>query len=166
MTNIKGIIFDLDMTLIDSKEAEHLRNSRKWSDVYNLIPKLKPYEGIPELLRKIRNKYRTTLVSSSPRSYCEKVISFHNWSFDFMICYHDTNRHKPDPEPMLKAVEYMGFLKSNILSIGDKDIDIVASNQAGVVSGACLWGTEDKTRLINSKPQVIFNTVQDLTNFI
>ena len=38
-----GLIFDLDMTLVDSSIAETARKNRRWGDVYNLIPQFTLY---------------------------------------------------------------------------------------------------------------------------
>mgnify|MGYP001456981473 FL=1 len=41
----KGIIFDLDQTLVDSNIAKSYRSARNWNTVYSLIPKFVLYEA-------------------------------------------------------------------------------------------------------------------------
>ena len=46
----KGIIFDLDQTLVDSNVAKPYRSAHNWSIVYSLIPKFILYTVIVSLL--------------------------------------------------------------------------------------------------------------------
>lgn len=47
---MKGVLIDLDLTLIASQDAEPLRRARRWPEVYSMIPKLQPYEGVADLI--------------------------------------------------------------------------------------------------------------------
>lgn len=53
---MSALIFDLDMTLINSKKAEVYRTARKWKKVYELIPYLTSYPGISELINYLNGK--------------------------------------------------------------------------------------------------------------
>lgn len=145
-----AIIFDLDQTLIDSSSAEQLRNrGGNWGTVYGMIPTLTPYAGIPELLKELEARsIPYGIVTSSPSSYCSRVVRHWGWSVSFMICYHDTQRRKPHPDPINLAIQRLGAPKENIISVGDDARDIEASKKAGVVSLGVLWGAKD-TQLTN-----------------
>ncbi|GAA5578824.1 hypothetical protein Pgin02_01853 [Porphyromonas gingivalis] len=47
---MKSIIFDLDLTLVDTSVLEELRKKRNWNTVYSLIPSTSLYDGIREIL--------------------------------------------------------------------------------------------------------------------
>jgi len=49
-------------------------------------------------------------------------------------------RHKPDPAPVLLALERVGRAPCEALFLGDSVIDMAAGNAAGVVSVAATWG--------------------------
>ena len=49
-------------------------------------------------------------------------------------------RHKPDPAPVLLALERLGRAPGEALFVGDSAIDVAAGNAAGVVSVAATWG--------------------------
>lgn len=158
-----GIIFDLDLTIINSSIAETPRKNRVWSEVYKLIPKFTLYDGIIDAMTiLLNNEIKICIVTSSPGSYCSKVLSHWHIPYDYTVCYHDTTNKKPHPEPIIKAVQHLKVAPSNILSLGDRDIDIIASNQANVPSVACLWGAEDTNTLINSKPKFTINSPSEL----
>lgn len=154
------IIFDLDLTLIDSKIAEPFRPS-DWKKVYSLIPSFKEYEGIKETLQYLKtNAIPYCIVTSSPSPYCLKVCAHWNICTDYTVCYHDVpyGKKKPDPASIILALSKMAVQASDVLSFGDKDIDIIASNSAKVKSVACLWGAENKNQLLAAKPKYIINT--------
>ena len=138
---MRKIIFDLDLTLVDTTIVEQARHDRNWQLAYSLIPKCKLYEGIEEVLAIIRNNnINTCIVSTSPRTYVEKVVDYFNLPIQHIVAYHDAKPIKPHPAPMLKALELMGCRADEAISFGDRVIDIQASNAANIESVACFWG--------------------------
>lgn len=162
-----ALIFDLDQTLINSKEAEYFRSKRQWTDVYNLIPLLTPFEGINELITKIMdNAIPFAVVTSSPSSYCQRVLSHWGWKPNSVVCFHDTKKRKPHPDPLIKAINNLGIDKKDIISIGDDSKDIIAAKSAQVTSIGVTWGIANQQELINSKPDMLFHNVKELADFI
>jgi phosphoglycolate phosphatase-like HAD superfamily hydrolase len=148
---MKAIIFDLDLTLVDSTIAEEARHQRNWQRVYELIPHFSIYEGISEVMTIIReHNIKTCIVSTAPRTYVEIVINFFKFPIPYIVSYYDAKPVKPHPAQMLKALEIMGEPASNVISFGDRDIDIQASNSANIESVACFWGTKERTNLVHS----------------
>jgi len=158
-----GIIFDLDLTIIDSSIAESPRQNRNWAEVYKLIPSFKIYDGIIDAMPTIQsNGINICIVTASPGSYCSRVLKHWNIPYNFTVCYHDTTNKKPHPEPIIKALKLLDKPTSSVLSLGDRDIDIVASIAANVPSVACVWGAVDRQSLLNSKPTYTINNASEL----
>ena len=148
---MRKAIFDLDQTLIDTRALSEARRSGNWLLTYSLIPQCALYEGIERVFENIRRHgLCCSIVSSAPRSYVERVVSFFDIPITKIIGYHDAFPGKPNPAPMLKALELMGCPAHEAISFGDRAIDIMASNAAGIESVACFWGTEEKPRLLRS----------------
>ena len=165
--NFKAVIFDLDQTLVDSKHLKKLRDSGQWSEVFKNIESIKPYPLIDEIIKKLRsNNIKIVIVTSSPPSYCKKILDNNNWEFDSIVAYHDTRNKKPHPEPITLAVKKLNVEPSNVLSLGDREIDIIASNKAGVHSGACLWDSDEVEEVKLANPVFVFNSPKDLNNFL
>lgn len=160
-------IFDLDQTLVDTKIASKLRNERRWCEVYQSIPMMHLYPLISESLNYIIEKgYKLSIVTTSPRTYVQKIITYFNLNITNIVAYHDVSKQKPDPEPILKAMKNAGVNASQSISFGDRKIDITASNNAGVTSCACFWDTSERNELIKSNAHYYFQTTQDLYRFI
>ena len=72
---MRNIIFDLDLTLVDTTVVEQARHERNWPLAYSLIPQCVLYDGIEQVFEIIRKfKINTAIVSTSPRPYVEKVV--------------------------------------------------------------------------------------------
>ena len=148
---MRKIIFDLDLTLVDTTIVEQARHERNWQLAYSLIPKCKLYEGMDEVLAIIRkNNINTCIVSTSPRTYVEKVVDYFNIPVQHIVAFHDAKPIKPHPAPMLKALELLGCNAIEAISFGDRVIDIQSSNAANIESVACFLGTKEKSELIHS----------------
>ncbi len=158
-------IFDLDQTLVDSSIAEQYRNQGEWKSVFSMISQFELYEGIDDVFRILHEKKeKICVVTSSPERYCKAVLKKFGLQADATVCYHDTARHKPYPDPILKAIELLGVSNQYTVSIGDSDKDIIASQEAGVISGLALWGRQMGSFSVNA--DYVFETVDDLKKFI
>jgi phosphoglycolate phosphatase-like HAD superfamily hydrolase len=151
-----GLIFDLDLTLVDSSIAESYRGTGDWKRVFQLIENFTIYDGILDLLNYAGDlKIPIAIVTSSPSNYCQKVINHFNLNINSIVCYHDTKLHKPHPEPLSYAVNKFFPKAYKVISFGDRVIDMEASKAAGLISVACLWGSKEGEMLSISKPNYI-----------
>ena len=93
---------------------------------------------------------KAAIVSTSPRPYVENLVEYYNLPIQYIVAYHDAKPIKPHPAPMLKALDLMQISAKEAISFGDRVIDIQSSNDAGIESVACFWGTKEKSALIQS----------------
>jgi HAD superfamily hydrolase (TIGR01509 family) len=160
------IIFDLDQTLINTDIAYNLRKQGKWGEVYSLIPQMTKYPCIDEIYQRLIDKgIKMALVSSSPKTYCTRVLNHFGLSFDVIVAYHDTSNHKPHPQPYLKAMEVMNFNNGIVYALGDDSNDVLAAKNAGIKSIGCGWGTYNKAALKGADPHLYFDNPCDLFNY-
>ena len=158
-------IFDLDQTIVDSSVAEIYRRQREWQKVYSLIPNFTLYKGIGEVLDILRGKgEKICVVTSSPKKYCNAVLDYFGIEVDCTVCYHDTKLHKPNPEPIIKAMELLDETSQSIISIGDAENDVIASNAAGVTSCLACWGRQGRNTDVAADYK--FGTVEELKKYI
>lgn len=163
----KGIIFDLDQTLVDSKVAELNRKNRNWSLVYEQIPSFGLYEGFDEVFRAIRaNRIKVSIITNSPGTYAKKVVSHFSIPCDVLVDYFSVRNRKPHPESFHLATNYLGIPSVEIVSFGDRGIDISASKSAGIIAGACLWDTNEKQELLSLNPDFILHSPSEILTII
>jgi HAD superfamily hydrolase (TIGR01509 family) len=162
-----GLIIDLDLTLIDSQQAEPLRKKRQWQNVYSIVPQLRPYEGITELLLELNQLgVPICIVTSSPEPYCNRIIAHWKWVGIKTVCFYDTKRRKPYPDPILLALKRINVRAEDAILVGDDPKDIIASKTAGVYAVGALWGTLNRQTLIEAQPDTLCETVSDLRALI
>lgn len=165
-----ALIFDLDLTLIDSSNAEMLRKQREWQKVYSSIPSFQLYEGMEEVFKFIQNNNTpVAIVTSSPKTYCEKVVNYWGIPYNVLVCYHDTKQRKPHPEPVLLAIDSLkeSFDEiDNFIGFGDVVDDITAYKLAQIISVGCLWGATNHASLLNSQPHYIIKKPIEILNII
>ena len=85
---------------------------------------------------------------------------------DLIVGSDATTRHKPDPAPVLHALEKLGRDPHDALFVGDSPYDIQAGNAAGVTSVAALWGPFTREQLESSEPDFWLNEMADLPALI
>lgn len=140
---IKGVIFDLDQTLVNSSALEEYRSKRDWQYTYNNLHLTNLFDGIQEMLNYVtENNVKIAIVTNSPGTYAERLLKHHSIKYDTLIHYYSVNKKKPHSEPMIKAISELGLNSSEVISLGDHDNDIIASNSSGVSSVLCTWGTD------------------------
>ena len=148
---MRKIIFDLDLTLVDTTPLEEARAQRNWQLAYSLIGQCCLYEGMQEVLDVIaKNNIPTAIVSTSPSSYVQRIVDYFHLPVRYIVGYHDAKPHKPAPQPMLLALQKLESSAEQAISFGDRVIDIQASNAAMIESVACFWGTKEKRELLAS----------------
>lgn len=163
----RGIVFDLDQTLIDSSIANIYRKNRKWNEVYPLIPNFKKYSNIIKSCNRLYDiGIKVAIVTSSPGSYSKKVTEHWKIKYNYLISYHDTRLHKPNPEPIKKAIEKMGLRTASIICVGDDINDIIAANKAKCVSVAVLWGVDNYNTDSYKNADFLFDNVKEFNYFL
>lgn len=76
----------------------------------------------------------------------------------------DVERGKPDPEPVLAALEGLSLLESaeRVLFVGDSPFDIRAGQAAGVRTAAALWGPFPRDVLEELRPDYLVEALEEV----
>jgi pyrophosphatase PpaX len=83
--------------------------------------------------------------------------------FETVVGGDETEKHKPDPEPLLLAAERMGARPAEIAYVGDSPFDVRAAKAAGMHAIAVTWGRiHDRERLEREEPDAIVDTAEEL----
>lgn len=211
---IRGIIFDLDNTLVDSidsitKCADHvLRGMGKRGidrataegamgltifDLFALVePELSESEKV-QLFDDYRRCYmdfiretkmlphaRETLASVSSRGLglalvttksavnARKILEAFGIRefFIAVVGYEDTERHKPSPDPIFKALGLLGLAGGEVLVVGDTEMDIIAGRGAGARTVAVTTGVTTRGRLEYEKPDYVIEDLSELEGIL
>jgi pyrophosphatase PpaX len=83
--------------------------------------------------------------------------------FDVVVTADMTKRHKPDPEPVLTALELLKSKPSETAFVGDSPYDIESGKGAGVFAIGVTWGKiHPPDRLLEAGADVLVDTPEEL----
>jgi len=83
--------------------------------------------------------------------------------FETVVGGDETKRHKPDPEPLLLALERLGARPDEAAYVGDAPFDVKAAKAAELFSVAATWGgIHARERLEAEEPDVLVDTAEEL----
>ena len=83
--------------------------------------------------------------------------------FETVIGGDETKRHKPDPEPLLFALQRLGANAGEAVYVGDAPFDVKAAKAAGLFAVAVDWGgIHTRERLVAEEPDALVATPEEL----
>ena len=83
--------------------------------------------------------------------------------FETVVGGDETERHKPDPEPLLLAAARMGADPAETAYVGDSPFDMRAAKAAGMHAVAVTWGRiHDRSVLEREEPDAIVDSAEEL----
>ncbi len=137
----------------------------------NFGERIKVFPGMRGLLAKLKSQgIRTALVTS--RAYVTALEGLESYElldyFDVLVTCDDTDRHKPDPEPVNIALDKLGSKPENALMIGDSMYDIMCARNAGVRSVLVGWQLAVTPEEINGEngPDYTVETAEEILELI
>jgi pyrophosphatase PpaX len=112
-------------------------NARRHGDL------LRPYPGVDAMLAGLRRRgHALGIVTSKMRDAVELGMQHVPLGrFDVVVTCEDTDRHKPDPAPVLHALAALAAPPASAVYVGDAPYDLRAGREAGVATAAAMWGT-------------------------
>lgn len=144
MKHTKGVLFDLDQTVVNSTPVEPLRNYR-WDEASKKIPECSLYSGMWKLIYDLQSAgWKIGIVTSSPEKYAKKLIRHFDIRYDALKYFQDTGPTSPHPQPYLAALEEMEVKPTHAWAVGRTQDDIDAANAIGIVSIDGRWARPRK----------------------
>ncbi len=137
----------------------------------NFIELISVFPGILELIKELNTRgYKTGIVTSRLRHTTEIGLKKYDMEqyFNVIVTCDDTDKHKPDPEPVNIALERLGSKPEEAIMIGDSMFDILCAKNAGVRAALVSWALavseEDKTG--DNAPDYIIEKAEDLLGIL
>lgn len=106
--------------------------------------KTKPYDGIPEALAKLAEKYPMAIVSNKPDAAVKPLCETY-FSGIFALGERGGCPRKPAPDMVRKAMEAIGV--DTCIYVGDSEVDVLTAKNAGVPCLSVLWGFRDRAEI-------------------
>ena len=137
----------------------------------NFGERIKVFPGMKELLAELKARgIKTAVVTSRAGVTTVEGLESYGLSdyFDALVTCDDTDRHKPDPEPVNIALKKLASKPENALMIGDSMYDIMCARNAGVKSVLVGWQLAVTPEEINGEagPDYTVETAEEILNLI
>ena len=114
----------------------------------------------------VRAGTRLAIVTSKTREMTTRTLDSCGLSdlFDQCVCADDVERGKPDPEPVMLALEQLGLERrtQEVLFVGDSPFDIASGLGAGVRTAAALWGAFGLEELEAADPHHLVTRLEEV----
>ena len=165
MQAVGGPGLEAQMQALAPEQAERL------VDVYRahnepLHDELEACAGMEEVLVRLRHEGRRLgIVTAKRRSTVELAFARVPLGhlFETVVGGDETERHKPDPQPLLLAAERLGADPAATAYVGDSPFDVRAARAAGMHAVAVTWGRiHERERLEAEVPDAIVDTAEEL----
>ena len=125
--------------------------------------KTRPYDGIPEVLAQLAQKYPMAVVSNKPDPATKDLCAHY---FPTLYAQGQTPDcpRKPAPDMVHKTTAVLGI--DHCIYIGDSEVDVATAKNAGVPCLSVLWGFRDRSDLEEAGAQFFCANPKDLPTVI
>lgn len=153
-----------------ASETEILRCLSLFRTIYaeNIQNKTRPYEGIPALLKKLKEMgIKTGVVSNKPDEATKEVCRLYfQGIIGAAIGDNIDRKKKPEPDNIYEAMKQLGAEKEKTIYIGDSDTDILTAKNAGIDGVGVTWGYRSRETLEKAGAGQIIDTPDQLIALI
>jgi pyrophosphatase PpaX len=130
---------------------------------------IRPYDGMREALERLRGLGLTLGVVTSKVEWAARQCYEYYGLGEFLsiqVFHDDTERHKPDPEPLLLAAAKGRLDPRRCVYVGDSIHDMAAGKAAGMHTIGVLWGPSPREALIDAGADELAEVPADLPELI
>lgn len=124
----------------------------------------KPFAGVYDGIQEISDKgYKIGIVTSKRMHLVKRGLDLIGIAgfFDVIITPDDTQKGKPDPEPILLGCEKLGVLPEETIYVGDSVFDMQAAKAAGTQLCAVKYTLTNHHDILGFKPEFFVDTVAE-----
>jgi pyrophosphatase PpaX len=126
---------------------------------------IRTYNGVVAVLGDLRTAgVHVGIATSKRRESARQAMDILGISqhVDVLVAMEDTDVHKPDPTPLLLALERMGRGVDGAVYVGDAVVDVLAGKAAGMDTLAVTWGAGLRAALDAAAPTALASTAAEL----
>ncbi len=149
---------------VDAAKADALFDSyTEWNEAHPHL--IRPYAGADDLLRGLHAAGVGVAVATSKRRD-PALVALERCGLTelvpVLVTMEDTPVHKPDPAPLLLALERAGGSVESAAYVGDAAVDMLAARAAGMHGIGVLWGAGERAAIEAADPYAVAPTMPDL----
>ena len=147
-----------------SKVDEMIREYR----TYNLAQHdllVTEFEGVFETIKTLyESGFKLGIVTTKLHDVVEKGLKLSRLDrfFEVVVALDHVTKAKPDPEPVLKALDLLDSHPAEAIMVGDNYHDILAGKNAGTKTAGVAWSAKGREYLAQFEPDYMLDNMADL----
>lgn len=155
-------------------DKEHVHFKEAYAEYQKVFEKycmyrVKPYEGIRELLSALKERgVKLAVLSNKPHNRTVEVINeiFGEECFDIVLGQREGIQRKPSPEGVFYILKQLGLTAEEILYLGDTGTDMQTGKSAGAFTVGALWGFRTQEELEENHADAIIENPLKLLDYL
>jgi phosphoglycolate phosphatase len=130
--------------------------------------KTRPYEGIPELVGRLKScGYRTAVVSNKADSAVNALCrQYFPAMFDYCVGEREDISKKPSPDSVNEVLRKLGISRAEAVYIGDSEVDIETAANADMDCIIVSWGFRSEDYLKSMGAEKIVHSTDELAELL
>ncbi len=162
-----GIFTTIKLCAPENTDEEKLAEIHRYFAPYyeqHRADNTRPYDGIVELLQKLKDRGIKTAVVSNKSDISVKPLAEQYFPklFDIALGVSDKIEKKPAPDMVELILEELSLNKEDAVYIGDSEVDILTAKNSGIDCINVTWGFRGRERLKESGAKVIVDTADEV----
>ena len=154
----------------DTKTLREMREYFLWHYEKNNNVKTKPYDGIIELLDKLkRENYLLAVASNKYQEATEEIVKHYFKDFDFIkvLGQREGIPIKPNPHIIEEILEVTKVSANETIYVGDSGVDAAtAYNVKGITFIGATWGFRPKTEMEEFGAKLFADSPEDIWRIV
>lgn len=148
--------FDRCLSIFETHYKENMRN------------KTAPYDSVMQMLSDVKaSGYKMAVVSNKPDVFTKELVNeLFGEYIPLAIGRSDDIPRKPAPDMVFYAMDKLGSDKTTTVYVGDSEVDVVTSKNAGLPCVGCLWGFRDRETLKNEGADYLISSPSELIEIL
>jgi pyrophosphatase PpaX len=150
---------------MDAERVEEMVADYRKYNVENHDLMVKEFEGVFETVEALQEKgYKLAIVTTKREDVSLKGLRLTKLDrfFDVIVAYDHVKKVKPDPEPIMLALQKLGSTPEETLMVGDNFHDILAGKNAGTKTAGVAWSIKGRDYIAKYEPDFILEKMADL----
>ncbi|MCH5269345.1 MAG: HAD family hydrolase [Lachnospiraceae bacterium] len=155
-------------------DTEHVHFAEAYAEYQKVFEKycmyrVKPYEGIKELLSALKERgVKLAVLSNKPHNRTVEVIReiFGEDCFDIVLGQTEGIQRKPSPEGVFYILKQLKLSAEDILYLGDTGTDMQTGKAAGAFTVGALWGFRTKEELEENHADAVIENPLKLLDYL
>ncbi len=153
---------------ISKEQEESVLNEHKSYYPLHSCDMTRPYDGIVDLLRELKDRgIKTAVVSNKSDANVKALVSrFFDGLFDVSIGSMEGVARKPAPDMVIMALERLGVSKEDAIYIGDSEVDLNTARNSGLDMITVTWGFRDRDHLVQNGATIFADTPEEIIDLL